>query len=63
MLREIRRLVYFSTPRPEEQTLLFSEITDLTNIKYDSVDVCPGLKTTLLDLNFDVRSERNGRSL
>jgi len=51
---EIKRLVYFSTPRPEERTLLLSEITDLTNIEYDSVDVCPGLKTTILDLNFDV---------
>jgi hypothetical protein len=51
---EIKRLVYFSTPRPEERTLLFSEITDLTDIEYNSVDVCPGLKTTILDLNFDV---------
>jgi hypothetical protein len=51
---EIKRLVYFSTPRPEERTLLLSEITDLTNIEYNSVDVCPGLKTTILDLNFDV---------
>ena len=50
---EIKRLIYFSTPRPEERTTLLSEITDLTNIKYNSVDVCPGLKTTILDLNFD----------
>lgn len=51
--KEIQRLVYFSTPRPEERTTLFSEITDLTNIEYNSVDVCPGLKTRILDLNFD----------
>ena len=29
---EIRRLVYFSTPRPGERTMLLSEVTDLTNI-------------------------------
>jgi hypothetical protein len=50
---EISRLVYFSTPRPGERTTLFSEVTDLTNIEYNSVDVCPGLKTEILDLNFD----------
>lgn len=50
---EIKRLVYFSTPRPEERTTFFSEISDLTNIDYHSFDVCPGLKTDLLDLNFD----------
>lgn len=50
---EIKRLVYFSTPRPEERTTLFSEITDLTNIEYNSFDVCPGLKTELLDLNYE----------
>ncbi len=50
---EINRLIYFSTPRPEERTTLFSEITDLTSIEYNSIDVCPGLKTEILDLNFD----------
>jgi hypothetical protein len=55
---EIKRLVYFSTPRPEERTTLFSEITDLTNIDYNSIDVCPGLKTEILDLNFDVLPQR-----
>jgi len=50
---EINRLVYFSTPRRGERTTLLSEITDLTNIEYNSVDVCPGLRTELLDLNFD----------
>lgn len=53
MNKEIDRLVYFSTPRPNERTMLLSEITDLTNIEYNSVDVCPGLKTVILDLNFD----------
>ena len=51
---EVNRLVYFSTPRRDERTLLLSEITDLTNIEYNSVDVCPGLKTVILDLNFDI---------
>jgi hypothetical protein len=51
---ETERLVYFSTPRPGERTTMFSEITDLTDIEYASIDVCPGLKNTeILDLNFD----------
>ncbi len=50
---EIKRLVYFSTPRPEERTTLLSEVTDLSEIEYNSFDVCPALKTELLDLNFD----------
>jgi len=54
---EIKRLIYFSTPRPAERTTLFSEITDLTNIEYNSIDVCPGLKTEILDLNFDTLPE------
>jgi hypothetical protein len=52
---EIERVVYFSTPRAGERTTMLSEITDLTNIDYHSIDVCPGLKNTeILDLNFDV---------
>jgi hypothetical protein len=52
--QEIDRLVYFSTPRPGERTTMFSEITDLTNIEYTSIDVCPGLKNTrILDLNYE----------
>ena len=50
--REITRLVYFSTPRPGERTTLLSEIADLTGIEYNSFDVCPGLKTDIVDLNF-----------
>src|SRR6516164_778942 len=51
---EIERLVHFSNPRRGERTTMLSEITDLTNIEYDSIDVCPGLKNTeILDLNFD----------
>jgi hypothetical protein len=51
---EVERLVRFSVPRPGERTTMLSEITDLVDIKYDSVDVCPGLKNTaILDLNFD----------
>ena len=50
---EIKRLVYFSTPRPGERTTFLSEVTDLTSIEYNSFDVCPGLKTEIVDLNFD----------
>jgi hypothetical protein len=53
-----RKLVYFSTPRPKERTTLLSEITDLVGIQYNSIDVCPGLKTEILDLNFDPLPER-----
>ena len=57
--KEIGRLVHFSTPRPGERTTMLSEITDLTNIEYDSIDVCPGLKNTeILDLNYDTLPER-----
>lgn len=56
--QEIDRLVYFSTPRPEERTTLLSEITDLTGIEYNSFDVCPGLKTDIVDLNFDGLDDR-----
>lgn len=48
-----KKLEYFSTPRKGEQTTLFSEITDLTDIEYNAFDVCPAPKTELLDLNFD----------
>ena len=57
--KEARRLEYFLTPRPEERTILFSEIADLTNIKYHAFDVCPAPKTELLDLNFDSLPERH----
>src|SRR5271169_2589202 len=46
---EIERLVYCSTPRTDQRMTFLSEITDLTNIEYTSVDVCPGLKTDILD--------------
>lgn len=55
--KEIERLIYFSIPRPEERTTLLSEITDLTDVNYNSIDVCPGLKTEILDLNFDALPE------
>jgi hypothetical protein len=57
--KEIARLIHFSTPRAGERTTMLSEITDLTNIEYDSIDVCPGLRNTeILDLNFDPLPER-----
>ncbi len=50
----VDRLVHFSTPRADERTTMLSEITDLANIEYEAIDVCPGLKNTnILDLNFD----------
>jgi hypothetical protein len=52
--REIERLADASEPRAHQRTTMLSEITDLTNIAYQSIDVCPGLKNTkILDLNFD----------
>jgi hypothetical protein len=57
--REIERLVYFSTPRPDERTTLLSEITDLTFMEYNSFDVCAGLKTEIFDLNYDLISDKN----
>lgn len=51
--KEIQRIVYFSTPRPDERTTLLSEITALTSIEYNSFDVCPGLKTDIVDLNYE----------
>ena len=59
LLPEIERLVYHSTPRPDERTTLFSEIADLANIEYNSFDVCPAIKTELLDLNFDVLPDKH----
>jgi hypothetical protein len=57
--KDAKRLEYFSTPRPEERTTLFSEIADLTNIEYHAFDVCPAPKTELLDLNFDSLPDRH----
>ena len=51
--KEAKRLEYFSTPRPDERTTLFSEICDLTNVEYWAFDVCPAFKTEILDLNFN----------
>jgi hypothetical protein len=48
-----RKLVYYSTPRRNERTTFLSEVTDLVGIEYNSIDVCPGLKTEILDLNCD----------
>lgn len=50
---KIDKIIYFSTPREGERTTYLSELTDLTNIEYNSFDVCPALKTEILDLNFD----------
>lgn len=50
---KILKLCYYSTPRINERTSYLSELIDLTPIEYESVDVAPGLKTTILDLNFN----------
>lgn len=50
--REAERISYFSTPRPGERTAYVSELFDLTpSIFYTSFDVCPALKTEILDFN------------
>ena len=51
--QEAKRLAHFSTPRPDENTTLFSEITDLAQIDYHAFDICPAPKTDIFDLNFD----------
>ena len=38
------RVVARSTPSPDRPQTFFSEVTDLTDIEYASIDVCPGLK-------------------
>ena len=51
---EAERIAYFSTPRPGERTAYVSELFDLTPaIHYTSFDVCPALKTEILDLNLE----------
>ena len=53
-LREAERISYYSTPRPGERTAYVSELFDLTPaICYTSFDVCPALKTEILDLNVE----------
>ncbi len=50
--KEAKRISYFSWPRPGERTSYLSELLDLTpRIGYTSFDVCPALKTEILDLN------------
>ena len=54
LTEQMERLVYFSTPRPGENTAFLSQLFDLTsNIFYTSFDVCFGPKTEILDLNTD----------
>jgi hypothetical protein len=57
--REAQRLAYFSIPRPDERTTLFSEIAELANIDYHAFDVCPAPRTDVLDLNFDQLPEQH----
>lgn len=52
-IEAIKRLCYFSTPRPGERTAYVSELLELTDIQYVSFDVAPGLSTEILDLNFE----------
>ena len=47
------------SPRPEENTTLFSEIADLAQIDYHAFDICPAPKTDIFDLNFDSLSQKH----
>jgi hypothetical protein len=40
--RVIAQLVARSTPSPDRPPTFFSEVTDLTDIEYASIEVCPG---------------------
>lgn len=50
---KVRKIEYFCTPRPDERTTMFSDITELTNMEYAGFDVCPAPYTDIVDLNFD----------
>lgn len=50
---EIRRLCHHSTPRPGERTAFLHELLELTDVRYDSIDIVNGYKTTIFDLNSD----------
>jgi hypothetical protein len=51
--KEVERISYFSYIRPGERTTYLSELIDLTDFKYTSYDICPALKTEILDLNHE----------
>lgn len=53
LAEKIKRIEYFCTPRPEERTTMFSDITELTTMTYAGFDVCPAPYTDIVDLNFD----------
>lgn len=50
---EAERITQRSTPKPGEMMTYLSELFDLTKVEYQSFDVCPGLKTEILDFNFE----------
>jgi hypothetical protein len=52
-IAQIRRVCYFSTPRPGERTAFLHELLAFTDVIYESIDIVDGLKTTIFDLNFD----------
>ena len=51
-MEEIRRLHYFSTPRPGERTTFVAELMALTDLDYRAIDVCPAPGTDIVDLNW-----------
>ena len=55
---KVKKIEYFSTPRPEERTTMFSDITELTGIEYCGFDICPAPYTEIFDLNFDECPEK-----
>jgi hypothetical protein len=52
------KIAYFSTIRPGERTSYISELIELTDIFYTSYDVCPALKTEIMDLNREFLPKR-----
>jgi hypothetical protein len=43
----IRKVRYFSPPRPNERSVFLPELLAFTDVEYDSVDIVDGLKTTI----------------
>jgi hypothetical protein len=62
---ELKRLHYYSTPRPGERTLFVSEFLKLTDIVYRGIDVCPAPDTDIVDLNWQrvPQEQRNSYDL
>ncbi|MFA5026824.1 MAG: hypothetical protein WC713_03045, partial [Candidatus Methylomirabilota bacterium] len=53
LARTARRLADRTRTGHPEGTTYLGELLDLTAIRYESVDICPGYRTRIFDLNFD----------